>query len=55
MADKEANVFIVDNGKSMGKKSYGRSESDLDWSMKYIWDRLSTMVNSYRISICSDS
>ncbi|KAJ9154876.1 ATP-dependent DNA helicase II subunit 2 [Pleurostoma richardsiae] len=48
MADKEATVYIVDLGSSMGSSSNGRSESDLEWSMRYVWDRLSTTVAASR-------
>ncbi|KAL1873454.1 hypothetical protein VTK73DRAFT_952 [Phialemonium thermophilum] len=48
MADKEATVYIIDLGKSMGKANNGRSESDLDWSMRYVWDRISTTVAASR-------
>lgn len=44
MADKEATVYIVDVGKSMGEKRNGRTESDLDWSMRYVWDRITSTV-----------
>lgn len=44
MADKEATVYIVDVGKSMGAKHSGRQESDLDWAMTYIWDKITSTV-----------
>lgn len=44
MADKEATVYIVDVGQSMGEKRNGRTESDLDWAMKYVWDRITSTV-----------
>lgn len=44
MADKEATVYIVDVGKSMGEKRNGRTESDLDWAMRYVWDRITSTV-----------
>ena len=51
MADKEATIYIVDVGKSMGGRRYGRSVSDLDWAMTYIWDKItSTVSRSLRIS-----
>ena len=44
MADKEATVYIVDVGRSMGKKRYGRTESDFVWAMKYVWDKITSTV-----------
>ncbi|KAF2092302.1 ATP-dependent DNA helicase [Saccharata proteae CBS 121410] len=48
MADKEATVYIVDLGKSMGEKNYGRKESDLEWCMRYVWDRITTTIGTGR-------
>jgi ATP-dependent DNA helicase 2 subunit 2 len=48
MADKEATVYIVDVGESMGDCHNGRVESDLDWSMRYVWDKISTTVAASR-------
>lgn len=48
MADKEVTVFIVDMGQTMGNCNGGRVESDLDWSMRYIWDKLCTIVAASR-------
>ena len=45
MADKEATVYIVDVGPSMGKKNHGRQESDLDWAMRYVWDKITSTVS----------
>jgi ATP-dependent DNA helicase 2 subunit 2 len=44
MADKEATVYIIDVGKSMGRKSHGRTEMDLEWAMQYVWDKITTTV-----------
>jgi len=44
MADKEATVFVIDLGASMGKKHNGRDVTDLEWAMKYVWDKIATMV-----------
>ncbi len=44
MADKEATVYIVDLGSSMGEKHNGRDESDLDWAMQYVWDKITSTV-----------
>ncbi|GME54007.1 Ku70/Ku80 arm [Neofusicoccum parvum] len=48
MADKEATVYIVDVGKSMGEKNGGRSETDLEWCMKYVWDKITTAMATGR-------
>lgn len=48
MADKEASVYIVDLGSSMADCHNGRSEPDLDWSMRYVWDKIATTVAASR-------
>ncbi|CAK7202641.1 ATP-dependent DNA helicase yku80 [Sporothrix eucalyptigena] len=48
MADKEATVYIVDLGATMGETRGGRSESNLDWGMRYVWDKISTTVAASR-------
>lgn len=48
MADKEATVYIIDLGESMADCHNGRDESDLDWSMRYVWDKISTTVAAGR-------
>ena len=48
MADKEATVYIIDLGASMGECSNGRTETNLDWSMRYVWDKISTTVAASR-------
>jgi ATP-dependent DNA helicase 2 subunit 2 len=48
MADKEATVYILDLGSSMADCHNGRIESDLDWSMRYVWDKISTTVAASR-------
>ncbi|KAK8050583.1 Ku70/Ku80 N-terminal alpha/beta domain-containing protein [Apiospora phragmitis] len=48
MADKEATVYILDLGSSMADCHNGRIESDMSWSMRYVWDRISTTVAANR-------
>ena len=48
MADKEATVYIVDLSKSMSKKHSGREETDLDWALLYVWDKITATVNTGR-------
>lgn len=45
MAEKEATVYIVDVGQSMGEKRNGRSVTDLQWAMQYVWDRITATVS----------
>lgn len=45
MASKEATVYIVDVGRSMGERRHGRSHTDLDWALDYIWDKITTTVS----------
>lgn len=52
MADKEASVFIVDLGPSMADCNNGRTESDLDWSMRYVWDKIATIAQAKRKTWC---
>lgn len=48
MADKEATIFILDVGSTMAQRHSGRSESDLDWSMRYVWDKITDIVAANR-------
>ena len=48
MATKEATVFIIDIAKSMSEHHGGRDESDLQWAMQYVWDRITTTVATAR-------
>ncbi|KFY63939.1 hypothetical protein V496_03567 [Pseudogymnoascus sp. VKM F-4515 (FW-2607)] len=51
MSGKEATIFIVDQGVSMGRKSNGRDESDLDFAMRYVWDSLATIMITGRTTL----
>ena len=44
MAEKEATVFIVDVGKSMGEKRHGREQNDLEYALQYVWDRVTSTM-----------
>ncbi|KAL8929754.1 MAG: hypothetical protein Q9172_000311 [Xanthocarpia lactea] len=44
MAEKEATVYIVDVGLSMGAIHNGRDVSDLDFAMTYVWDKITSTV-----------
>ncbi|KAG9929519.1 SPOC domain-like protein, partial [Aureobasidium melanogenum] len=48
MAQKEATVYIVDLGESMGEKHNGREVSDLDWALTYVWDKITTTISNER-------
>jgi ATP-dependent DNA helicase 2 subunit 2 len=48
MADKEATVYIIALGEAMADCSNGRTESDLDWSMRYVWNKISTTLAANR-------
>ncbi|CAO2653109.1 Nn.00g025200.m01.CDS01 [Neocucurbitaria sp. VM-36] len=50
MAGKEATVYILDLGRSMGEKRHGRDQSDLDWALEYVWDKITTTVATGRKS-----
>ncbi|KAJ4362044.1 ATP-dependent DNA helicase yku80 [Neocucurbitaria cava] len=50
MAGKEATVYIVDLGRSMGEKRHGRDQTDLDWALEYVWDKITTTVATGRKS-----
>jgi hypothetical protein len=44
MAGKEATVYILDLGASMGRKRHGRDHTDLEWALDYVWDKITTTV-----------
>lgn len=48
MASKEATVYIVDCGRSMGEISHGRKQSNLDWALEYVWDKITSTVATGR-------
>ena len=48
MAEKEATVYIVDVSRSMSKTHQGRRESDLDWALQYVWDKITNTVATGR-------
>lgn len=52
MADKEASIYIIDLGPSMANCNNGRTESDLDWSLRYIWDKITTTAQAKRKTWC---
>jgi len=48
MASKEATVYIVDCGSTMGERSNGRPHTNLDWALEYVWDKITTTVATGR-------
>ncbi|KAK5683781.1 ATP-dependent DNA helicase yku80 [Elasticomyces elasticus] len=48
MASKEATVYIVDCGSTMGEREYGRTQTNLDWAMEYVWDRITATIATGR-------
>lgn len=48
MADKEATVFVVDVCRSMGQTHQDRELSDLDYTLQYVWDKISGIVQTGR-------
>lgn len=51
MADKEATVYIVDVGASMGEHRNGRDQSDLDFAMTYVWDKITSTACIFTIHV----
>lgn len=47
-AQKEATVYIVDVGRTMGERSHGRVQTNLDFAMEYVWDKITTTVATNR-------
>lgn len=45
MAGKEATVYLLDLGKSMGEKRHGRHQTDLEWALEYVWDKITNTVS----------
>jgi ATP-dependent DNA helicase 2 subunit 2 len=45
MAGKEATIYILDLGRSMGEKRHGRDRTDLDWALEYVWDKITNTVS----------
>ncbi|KAF2249509.1 SPOC domain-like protein [Trematosphaeria pertusa] len=48
MAQKEATVYILDLGETMGEKRHGREKNDLEWALEYVWDKITTTVATGR-------
>ncbi|RAL59315.1 hypothetical protein DID88_006920 [Monilinia fructigena] len=48
MSEKQATVYVVDLGKSLGDCHNGRVETDLEYSMRYLWDKITLAMSSDR-------
>ena len=48
MVGKEATVYIVDCGVTMGETNHGRKQSNLNWSLEYVWDKITSTVATGR-------
>ncbi|TKA34973.1 hypothetical protein B0A54_13673 [Friedmanniomyces endolithicus] len=48
MASKEATVYIVDCGSTMSERSHGRKQTNLDFALEYVWDRITATVATGR-------
>jgi ATP-dependent DNA helicase 2 subunit 2 len=48
MTDKQATVYVVDVGKSLGECHNGRTETDLDYAMRYVWDKITLTMSAAR-------
>jgi ATP-dependent DNA helicase 2 subunit 2 len=48
MADKQATIYVIDLGCSTAECHNGRVESDLDYGMRYIWDKIANTMAADR-------
>jgi ATP-dependent DNA helicase 2 subunit 2 len=48
MAAKEATVYIVDCGATMAERSHGRKQTNLEYALEYVWDRITATVATGR-------
>jgi len=48
MADKQATVYIIDLGPTLSRVHPSRGESDLDYALTYIWDRITATMSTGR-------
>ncbi|KUJ20967.1 SPOC domain-like protein [Mollisia scopiformis] len=48
---KEATVFVLDLGSTMGDCHNGRVESDLDYAMRYVYDKMADTMSSTRTTL----
>ncbi|QIW95599.1 hypothetical protein AMS68_001117 [Peltaster fructicola] len=53
MAAKEATIYIVDVGATMQERGANRTESNFNWAMNYVWDKLTTTIATGRKTLLS--
>jgi len=51
MAGKEATIYIVDVGASTEECHNGRVESDLEYGMRYVWDKIAETMSANRTTL----
>ncbi|KIX95137.1 uncharacterized protein Z520_09053 [Fonsecaea multimorphosa CBS 102226] len=42
--EKEATIYIIDLARSMGRKHNGRDQSDLEWALQWVYDKITNIV-----------
>ncbi|OAL30921.1 hypothetical protein AYO20_08506 [Fonsecaea nubica] len=42
--EKEVTIYIIDLARSMGKKHNGRDQSDLEWALQWVYDKITNVV-----------
>ena len=47
---KEATVYIVDCGRTMGETGQGRTKRNLDWALDYVWDKITATAALNRVT-----
>lgn len=50
MAGKSATIYLVDLGASTGECKNGRTESDLDYGMRYVWGKIADNMLANKVS-----
>ncbi|PUU80464.1 SPOC like C-terminal domain-containing protein [Tuber borchii] len=48
MADKQATVYVIDLGPTLSRVRPPRGESDLDYALTYIWDKITATMSTGR-------
>ena len=51
MAGKEATIYIVDVGATTEERHNGRVESDLEYGMRYVWDKIAETMSANRTTL----
>ncbi|APA10393.1 hypothetical protein sscle_06g051630 [Sclerotinia sclerotiorum 1980 UF-70] len=46
MTEKQATVYVVDLGKTLGECHNGREETDLEYGMRYVWDKVTLTMST---------